>query len=115
MVKEQLPNFLKTLHQTRPKKECLTIRTLDDSDLGQFGPNSDLSFGRFGPWTIRTLVNSDLDHWLIRTHKTRSELAKVQMKIRSELAKVQMKIRSTLAKVRIELRSELTMVEITIN
>ena len=47
--------------------ECRTIRTLDDSDLGQFGPNSDLIYGRFGPWTIRTLVSSDLDHWLIRT------------------------------------------------
>ena len=47
--------------------ECLTIRTLDDSDLGQFRPNSDLSYGQFGPWTTWTLVNSDLDHWLIRT------------------------------------------------
>ena len=90
----------------------------DNSDLGrfgpgQFGPNSDLSYGQFGLWTIRTLVNLDLDHWLIRTlWKTRSELAKAQMKIKSELANVEMKIRSELAKVRVELSSELTMVQI---
>ena len=47
--------------------ELRTIRTLDNSDLGQFGPDSDLSCGQFGPWSIRTLVNSDLDHWSIRT------------------------------------------------
>ena len=47
--------------------ELRTIRALDNSDLGQFGPDSDLSCGQFGPWSIRTLVNSDLDHWSIRT------------------------------------------------
>ena len=79
--------------------------TLDDSDLCHFGHNSDLSYGRFGPWMSRTFANSDL-------LKTMSELAELQMKIRSELAKLQMKIRSELAIFRIELRSELTMVEI---
>ena len=47
--------------------ELRTIRTLDNSDLGQFEPDSDLSCGQFGPWSIRTLVTSDLDHWSIRT------------------------------------------------
>ena len=63
----------------------------DDSDLGQFGPNSDLSYGRFGPWA---LTNSDL-------LKTRSELAKVRMKIRSELAKVRIELRAESTKVQI--------------
>ena len=85
-------------------EECRTIRTLDDSDLSQFGPNSDLSYGQFGPWTIRTLVNSDIEHWLI---KTRSELAKVQMKIWSELAKGKGRERSELAKRKGREKSEL--------
>ena len=34
--------------------ELRTIRTLDNSDHGQFGPDSDLSCGQFGPWSIRT-------------------------------------------------------------
>ena len=56
-----------TLELGRYIAELRTIRTLDNSDLGQFGPDSDLSCGQFGPWSIWTLVNSDLDHWSIRT------------------------------------------------
>ena len=54
--------------------ECRTIRTLVNSDLfcGQLGPWSiqtlwtirTSTIGQVGP---RTLVNSDLDHWSIRT------------------------------------------------
>ena len=41
-----------------PVDKLRTIRTLANSDLGQFGPQL---------WLIRTLVNSDLDHWSKRT------------------------------------------------
>ena len=47
--------------------ELRTIRTLANSDLGQLGPDSYLSRGEYGPWSIQTLVNSDLDHRSIRT------------------------------------------------
>ena len=83
------------------KKTCLitelrTIRTLDNSDLGQFGPQL---------WTIRTLVNSDLGQFgprpLVNSDpiKRRSELTNSFLKIGSELTKVRFDSRSELTKV----------------
>ena len=76
-----------------------TIRTLANSDLCYFGPDSDLSCGQFGP-----LVNSD-------PAKSRSELANDIFEIGSDLAKVRIGLRSESANVRICLGSELTTCE----
>ena len=75
--------------------ELRTIRTLANSDLGQFGPQL---------WLIRTLVNSDLGLFGPRPLgnsdpiKTRSELTNAFLKIRSELAKFRIDFRSELTK-----------------
>ena len=95
----RLNNFSKFILETEHQEELRTIRTLDNSDLGQFGPDSDLSCGQFGPWSIRTLVNSDLDLVQFGPHTTRSELTNAFLKIGSELTKVRIDYRSELTKV----------------
>ena len=65
--------------------ELWTIRTLGDSDFGQFGPRlgsnrtlDDSDLGRFGPFVYcqfgpLSMVKSDLGHWSTRTLFTDSE------------------------------------------
>ena len=71
-----------------------TILTLDNSDLGQFGPDSELSCGQFGPWSIRTSTTGQFG-----PHKNESELTNAFLKIGSELTKVRIDFRSELTKV----------------
>ena len=85
--------------------ECRTNRTLVNSDPSQFRPLP-LAI------SISDLIKTRSALAKVQM-KIRSELAKIEMKIRYELANVKMKIRSELANVQTELRSELTMVEIT--